>query len=172
MERDLVGKRPSFHQERKGTSFYRIMILLGLIVTSVWIMLGLRRGEISSPLDPTPTPTRMSESYFLEARAYFDAGNWMIPATLHPGRVYRQSMTPLRLTRLLYRATQTTPAPGPSWPASRPIRPACCGMMLSDWNGSQKLEHRLIGRWSWLPTTVNFAPFAPSCSTGWLSTLW
>ena len=27
-----------------------------------------------SPLQPTPTPTRMAESYFLEAKAYFDAG--------------------------------------------------------------------------------------------------
>jgi len=32
------------------------MILLGLIVTSVWIMLGLRRGEITSPFAPPPPP--------------------------------------------------------------------------------------------------------------------
>jgi tetratricopeptide (TPR) repeat protein len=87
MERDLVGKRPSFHQDRHGTNFYRVLILLGLIVGSVWVMLGLRRGEIISPLDPTPTPTRVSESYFLEARAYFDAGKLDAPnaATLTPG---------------------------------------------------------------------------------------
>jgi tetratricopeptide (TPR) repeat protein len=85
MERDLVGKRPSFHQERRGTNFYRIMILLGLIVASIWIMLGLRRGEITSPLEPTPTPTRVSESYFLEARAYFDAGKLDDPSNATPG---------------------------------------------------------------------------------------
>jgi tetratricopeptide (TPR) repeat protein len=79
MERNLVGKRPSFHQERQGTNFYRVLILLGLIVGSIWIMLGLRRGDIISPLDPTPTPTRVSESYFLEARAYFDAGKLDAP---------------------------------------------------------------------------------------------
>jgi tetratricopeptide (TPR) repeat protein len=89
MERDLVGKRPSFHQDRRGTNFYRVLILLGLIVASVWLMLGLRRGEIISPFDPTPTPTRISESYFLEARAYFDAGKLDAPnsptLTLTPG---------------------------------------------------------------------------------------
>jgi tetratricopeptide (TPR) repeat protein len=79
MERDLVGKRPSFHQDRQGANFYRILILLGLIVAGVWVMLSLRRGEIISPFDPTPTPTRISESYFLEARAYFDAGKLDAP---------------------------------------------------------------------------------------------
>jgi tetratricopeptide (TPR) repeat protein len=85
MERDLVGKRPSFHQDRQRTNFYRVMILLALIISSLWIMLGLRRGEIRSPLDPTPTPTRVSESYFLEARAYFDAGKLDDPSNATPG---------------------------------------------------------------------------------------
>jgi tetratricopeptide (TPR) repeat protein len=85
MERDLVGKRPSFHQDRQRTNFYRVMILLALIIASLWIMLGLRRGEIRSPLDPTPTPTRVSESYFLEARAYFDAGKLDDPSNATPG---------------------------------------------------------------------------------------
>jgi tetratricopeptide (TPR) repeat protein len=48
-------------------------------------MLGLRRGEIGSPFDPTPTPTRVSESYFLEARAYFDAGKLDDPSNATPG---------------------------------------------------------------------------------------
>jgi tetratricopeptide (TPR) repeat protein len=85
MQRHLIGKRPSFHQERQGTSFYRIMVLLGLIVAGVWIMLSLRRGEITSPFEPTPTPTRVSESYFLEARAYFDAGKLDDPSNATPG---------------------------------------------------------------------------------------
>lgn len=84
MERDLVGKRPSFHQDRQGTNFYRMMVLLGLIVAGVWVMLSLRRGQIISPFDPTPTPTRMSESYFLEARAYFDAGKLDDPSNATP----------------------------------------------------------------------------------------
>ncbi len=61
------------------------MILLALIIASLWIMLGLRRGAISSPFDPTPTPTRISESYFLEAQAYFDAGKLDDPSNATPG---------------------------------------------------------------------------------------
>ncbi len=84
MEKELSGKRPHFHQEQKGTSFYRIMILLSLIVGGAWVMLGLQRGRIISPFSPTPTPTRMSESYFLEAQAYFDAGKLDDPSNATP----------------------------------------------------------------------------------------
>jgi tetratricopeptide (TPR) repeat protein len=81
MERDLGGKRPTFHREQRGTNFYRIMTLLGLIVGAVWVLTMVRRREIISPFEPTPTPTRISESYFLEAQAYFDAGVLDNPST-------------------------------------------------------------------------------------------
>jgi tetratricopeptide (TPR) repeat protein len=61
------------------------MTLLALIIAGLWVMLGLRRGELSSPFDPTPTPTRVSASYFLEARAYFDAGKLDDPSNATPG---------------------------------------------------------------------------------------
>ena len=85
MERNLVGKRPTFHTEEKGTSFYRIMFLLGLILVVVWIGLQYMRGEITSPLEPTPTPTRTADSYFLEAQAYVDAGRLYDPSNETPG---------------------------------------------------------------------------------------
>lgn len=80
-ERTLSGKRPTFHREQRGTSFYRIMTLMGLIVGAVWVLMMVRQREIISPFEPTPTPTRVSESYFLEAQAYFDAGVLDNPST-------------------------------------------------------------------------------------------
>jgi tetratricopeptide (TPR) repeat protein len=74
MERNLTGKGPTFRPARKGPSFYRIMLWIGLILGGIWFLLRLDSGEIISPLEPTPTPTRVAESYFLEAQAYFDAG--------------------------------------------------------------------------------------------------
>jgi tetratricopeptide (TPR) repeat protein len=85
MERGLTGKRPSFHQERQGNRFYHVMGLLILIVAGVWILASLRRGQIDSPFAPTPTPTRNSESFFLEAQAYFDAGVLDNPSNATPG---------------------------------------------------------------------------------------
>ena len=81
MDRDLTGKKPSFHRQEKSTSFYRVMALLALIVGSVWLLLMVRRREIISPFEPTPTPTRISESFFLEAQAYFDSGVLDNPGT-------------------------------------------------------------------------------------------
>ncbi len=86
MERDLIGKRPNFRPERKGTSFYPGIDLLGLILASVWVFLSLQRGQmIISPFEPTPTPTRMAESYFLEAQAYFNAGKLDDPSNDYAG---------------------------------------------------------------------------------------
>jgi tetratricopeptide (TPR) repeat protein len=85
MERELIGKRPHFRPERKGASFFRILVWLGLILIILWVFLSLQRGEMISPLEPTPTPTRMAESYFLEAQAYFDAGKLDDPSNDTPG---------------------------------------------------------------------------------------
>lgn len=72
--RNLVGKKPTFHTEEKGTSFYRIMLLLVLILAASWVLLSFRRGQIKAPFEPTPTPTRLPESFLLEAQAYLEAG--------------------------------------------------------------------------------------------------
>jgi tetratricopeptide (TPR) repeat protein len=74
MERELKGKQPSFHREQPGTSFYRIMSLIGLIVAGLWTLSLIKDEKIIPPFQATPTPTRISESYFLEAQAYFDSG--------------------------------------------------------------------------------------------------
>ncbi len=85
MERELTGKRPTFHQERRGTSFYRIILLLGLIIAGIWVMLMIRRQQIISPFVPTPTPKRVAESYSEEAQAYFDSGKLDDPSNATPG---------------------------------------------------------------------------------------
>ena len=85
MDRHLIGKRPSFHTERKGPNFYRVVILLFLILGAAWVFLRLQRGEIISPLDPTPTPTRLPETYFLEAQAYMEAGRLYDASNDTPG---------------------------------------------------------------------------------------
>jgi len=73
MNRKLVGKRPTFRPKRH-TSFYRLMLWVSLILAGIWVLFAFERGQLKSPFEPTPTPTRVPESYFMEAEAYFDAG--------------------------------------------------------------------------------------------------
>lgn len=73
MNRKLIGKKPTFRPQR-GWNFYRLMLWVSLILAGVWVLLSFDRGQLVSPLEPTPTPTRMPESFFQEAQAYFDAG--------------------------------------------------------------------------------------------------
>ena len=73
MNRKLIGKKPTFRPQR-GWNFYRLMLWVSLILGGVWLLLSFDRGQVISPFEPTPTPTRIPESFFLEAQAYFDAG--------------------------------------------------------------------------------------------------
>jgi len=50
------------------------MLWIALILAGLWVARGIQSGQIISPFEPTPTPTRMSDSYIMEAEAYFDAG--------------------------------------------------------------------------------------------------
>ena len=85
MERPLVGKQPTFHPHRSGTNFYRVLLLLSLILFGVWILLSQQRDQIQPLFMPTPTPTRTSDSYILEAQAYFAAGKIDDPKNNIPG---------------------------------------------------------------------------------------
>ena len=85
MDRHLVGKRPTFHQYKSGTRFYRLLLLISLILGGVWVMLGYQRGQVDPLFLATPTPTRMAVSYLLEAQAYFESGVIDDPSNNQPG---------------------------------------------------------------------------------------
>jgi tetratricopeptide (TPR) repeat protein len=74
MNRTLVGKRPTFHRSQQRSNSYRIMLWLFMIMGGLWMLLQVQRGEVEPLFSPTPTPTRVFNSYIQEARAYFDSG--------------------------------------------------------------------------------------------------
>jgi tetratricopeptide (TPR) repeat protein len=74
MDRKIVGKRPNFRPNGRHSSFYRSMFWLSLILAGIWLLLSYQRGQIEAPFLPSPTPTRNTQSYLLEAQAYFEAG--------------------------------------------------------------------------------------------------
>jgi len=113
MSRSLVGKRPTFRPSRAKTNFYRVLALLALILGSVWLLLALRRGEVKSPFEATPTPTRMAHSYFMEAQAYIDAGKLDDPSSNVPGGPLPESIiaTATALGTEFPEGTTVTPPP-------------------------------------------------------------
>jgi tetratricopeptide (TPR) repeat protein len=77
MDRKLTGKRPTFKRSRSGINPYRVMFILILISGGIWLFfqIGPTPDDLVKPFFlPTPTPTRIANSYILEAEAYFDAG--------------------------------------------------------------------------------------------------
>ncbi len=93
-ERKLTGQKPTFRTNPPTTNFFRIMLLLGAIVAATGFWLRIRRGEVRSPFESTPTPTRISASYFLEAQAYFEAGKLDVPNTPTPPTPAPGTLTP------------------------------------------------------------------------------
>lgn len=74
MDRELVGKRPTFRPKKSRSNPYRAMLWVSLILAGIWMLLRLERGQVEPLFLPTATPTRTAESYILEAEAYFQAG--------------------------------------------------------------------------------------------------
>ena len=85
MERRHNGKRPTFRQNGSSFGYYRILLLVGLILVGVWFLLAWQRDEVRPLFLPTPTPTRVPQSFILEAQAYFDAGKIDDPSNTKPG---------------------------------------------------------------------------------------
>jgi tetratricopeptide (TPR) repeat protein len=75
------GKTFNLHPVRSKSNPYRILLLLFLILGSVWLLRQLNRGQVQSPFNPTPTPTRSPQSYIMAAQAYFAAGKLDDPAS-------------------------------------------------------------------------------------------
>jgi len=74
MERQLTGQRPTFRQSKPQFNAFRLLLWVILILIGSWLLLRIERGELRPVLEPTPTPTRMAESYIKEAEAYFQTG--------------------------------------------------------------------------------------------------
>ncbi len=71
---NVPPRRPLFTR-RPESNLYRMFFWLILLLGGVWLILQIRGGQIKSPFEPPPTPTRTSTSYALEGDAQFTAGN-------------------------------------------------------------------------------------------------
>jgi tetratricopeptide (TPR) repeat protein len=71
----LHGKEPTFGKQRKKANPYVILVLLVLIVFFGTILTSIVNGEVQPLFLPTPTPTRTTDSFVVEGRTHFAAGN-------------------------------------------------------------------------------------------------
>ncbi|RPI80977.1 MAG: hypothetical protein EHM41_21595, partial [Chloroflexi bacterium] len=74
MDKPLIGKRPTFHRDRSRSNSFRVLFYLFALLFSVAFLMQTRSGAIRPLFEPTPTPTRISTSYILEADTYFATG--------------------------------------------------------------------------------------------------
>jgi len=59
---------------RRPSSLYRLFGLAILILGGIWLTTHLVSGAVRNPFDPTPTSTRVADSWIEEGQAYFAAG--------------------------------------------------------------------------------------------------
>ncbi len=71
----LHGKDPTFRKTRNKSNPYIILVLVLLIVFTFTIISGLLKGDVQPLFLPTPTPTRTTNSFFIEGETQFSAGN-------------------------------------------------------------------------------------------------
>lgn len=95
MNRQLMGKRPTFGDSKPGSNPYRILLWLVLIISGGWLItqIGIGPKYLVEPFFvPTPTPTRTANSYIMEAEAYFDAGKIDDPVEDDAIDAYQQAL--------------------------------------------------------------------------------
>lgn len=70
-----VSPRRALFYRKQGMNIYRMFFLVVMILGGVWFLRLLDQGDVKSPFQPTPTPTRATSSYVLEGDSHFAAGN-------------------------------------------------------------------------------------------------
>src|SRR4030042_4055612 len=75
------GKTFNPHPVRSKSNPHRILLWIFLILGAIWLLLALNRGQVQSPFNLTPTPTRSPQSYIMAAPALFAAGKLDDPAS-------------------------------------------------------------------------------------------
>lgn len=74
MREKLTGRGPTFRRASQSNS-YILILLVVLIMIALFALRGVATREIVSPFEPTPAPTRTSDSYAQEGETLFEAGN-------------------------------------------------------------------------------------------------
>lgn len=137
MERELIGKRPNFRPAKGGTSVYRVMALVGMIFAGIWLLLGVERGQVKPLFLPTPTPTRVANSYILEAEAYFQAGKLDDPDPPAPTPANPDAIDTYE------RALQLDPGNAQAWAEKARIETYSINMLSSDAERRARLKEAL-----------------------------
>ena len=132
----LVGRLPTFRPAKRPNAL-RLMVLVILILGGVWILMGIQKGEIVSPYKPTPTPTRLAESYIEEAEAYFQAGKLDDPDPPVP--------TPPRYDAIdtYQRALEIDPKNAQAWANLARIQTYSSSLLSNDKERQERLEQAL-----------------------------
>ncbi len=137
METQVGHKHPTFHPKRHTSNFFRTILWIALILLGVWYLLGLQRGQIRSPLKPTPTSTRTADSFFMEAQAYFDAGRLDDPSNNQPD----SQGPPINDAIEAYKAALTQdPKNSQAWAELARIQAYSSSMLSSDTLRLKRLE--------------------------------
>lgn len=137
MERELTGKRPTFHQSKSNASFYRLLLWISLILAGLWLLLGFRRGQVEPMFLPTPTPTRTAGSYFLEAQAYFQAGKLDDPDPPLPAQPRPDAIDTYQ------RALEVDPTNAQAWAEKARIQTYSITMLSNDTQRRERLQEAL-----------------------------
>lgn len=132
MHHPLTEERSLFRENKPRSNPYRVLLWMGLILGAVGILLLMRRGEIKPLFLPTPTPTRTSQSYIMEAQAYFAAGKLDDPAT------DQDALDTYKL------ATQVDPTNAQLWAELARIQTYSYAMLSTDSQRLARLQQALV----------------------------